>query len=265
MKRLLLLAGLLMLPVQMLLAQDAPQPGTQILQNSDFSDGTDHWHGDVKPAGSDSTTDFITNPSGAKGILVDLRSHNRTEVTQEVIYPKGIKGNMGVDVTVEYSTSPDFKFSESRFASASSSNGGSEIQEIPSSASSIAISIHVPPLEATHVENSINGPITVPNPDIISDATLAPDPTNGSHTFTKTIWLPPPQGTDPAVTPEPAHLILDLPAGTGSITFTKISMTISAGPVQPPPHLGPYKPWEIHVTPGTFHHSPPSDQSQQGQ
>ena len=66
-----------------------PLWGQEILQNSDFSDGTNHWHGDVKPAGSDSSTDLLTSGNNAKGVQVDLRSHNWTQVTQDI---HGIEG-----------------------------------------------------------------------------------------------------------------------------------------------------------------------------
>ncbi len=86
-------------------AQDDSQ---EVLKNANFSDGTTYWHGDVKPAASDLSNDLITNPSDAKGIMIELHSTSWTSVTQElrakVAPPSAV-------LTITYQVSPDFKLS----------------------------------------------------------------------------------------------------------------------------------------------------------
>ena len=208
-------------------------PGTEILQNADFSDGTNHWHGNTKAADSDSRTDFTSN-SGAKGILVDLRAHSGTEVTQDIHADdlKGIQPNMGVDLVIEYSTSPDFKMAESHFNALTPNPTGGYNSEVRHVGGFLGVSIVVPPAEATHVQGS--GPLAtvVANPDIISTTGFQLDTTAGSHSYSKVLWLPAPQTLDPTI------FRISIPAGTGSITFTKISMTIHAGMVPGQLHPG---------------------------
>ena len=89
-----------------------PLFGQEIMQNSDLSDGTLHWRGNCKVAGSDSRTDFVTSSSSAKGLLVELRSSSWTKVTQEIHELNGAASNTPMQLSIEYQVSSDFSLSQ---------------------------------------------------------------------------------------------------------------------------------------------------------
>jgi hypothetical protein len=235
MKIILLLAALLALTTAPLCAQS-------ILENGDFSDGTNHWHGDVKPAGSDSTTDLLTSQNDAKGVLVELRSHNWTKVTQEIHDLKDVQPNSGVDLTIEYTVSTDFKLSDD----VRSNYGGLAKLDfpnarIPEQQGSIITFIDVQPAVRATAQNSgydstsNSNVLTVTvHPDDVGYAYLTPDTTAGTHTFTSTMWLPVPKTDDLPV------FCIAVPPGEGSITISKITTSPHAGPVQPQQNQGGY-------------------------
>ena len=81
MKRPSLLFLVPLLAAAPLLAQDDSGASDEVLKNAAFADGTTYWHGDCKPAGSDSSTDFVTSSSNATGLKVELHSTSSTKVT----------------------------------------------------------------------------------------------------------------------------------------------------------------------------------------
>lgn len=85
-----------------------PLQADNLIQNSDFSEGIDHWHGngqapaDFKPADPFAAPDPLTS----KGMIITLKNKDWTKVAQDF---KG-KASTGV-LTITYAVSPDLAFS----------------------------------------------------------------------------------------------------------------------------------------------------------
>ena len=210
-----------------LLAQDdSSDLSEEFLQNSTFSDGTTYWHGDCKPAGSDTSTDFITSSSNAAGILVELHSSTWTSVTQEL---RNKAASSPATLTITYQTSADFKLSDQREDYGNCGPkvgfGGANIMSGPGK---IVAFVDVPPLSRSSVANTGGGymQVTIYN-DSVSRASFAPVTDQSPQTITITLRPPPP-------TPDNHQtLCLAFPPGHGSITFTKISLTPTRWPQSP--------------------------------
>ena len=249
MKTLLLLAGFSALTAGSLYAQS-------ILENGDFSDGTNHWHGDVKPAGSDSSTDLLTSPNDAKGVLVELRSHNWTKITQEVHGLKDVQPNTGVDLTVEYTVSTDFKLSDdSRDIGLNFEKLDFPNVRIQQQPGSLIAFIDVQPADRASAQNSGYNSVTntdtitiTIHPDDVGYAYLTPDTSAGTHTLTATLWLPVPKTDDLPV------FCIAVPPGEGNVTISKITMLPHAGPVQPQQRPGAFPSYTPGGYPGNYPH-----------
>ena len=233
-----------------LLLAVVPLPGQEIMENADFSDGTTHWHGDCKPAGSDSTTDFITSSTTAKGLLVELHSSTWTKVTQEMHNLKNVSAT--VDLTIEYQISSDFKSSDRKSdyenIAASVGFGGAQIDGQPGQ---ILAFIDAPPFSRASVASSDSYNTVTVYPDDVSLASFAPSAEAGPHTFTRTIRMPMPKGEN-----HPTFCLAFSP-GSGSVTITKISLI---------PHVGSFgwrRPGGPGGYPGGYPH-PASQPSGQG-
>ena len=201
-----------------LLAQDGPP---ETMENADFSDGTTHWHGDCKPAGSDMTTDFTSSKGSSGGITVDLHSSSWTKVTQEIHEYKGARGSM--TLTIVYKTSTDLKLSAlpSDYTNAGGAVdfGGAHLNAKPGEI--IAFIDKPPATRATQSSTSTTTTYTI-YPDNIARTSFVPT-TDGS-TQTVTATLIPPSGdadTDPT-------FCIAFPPGSGSVTLLKISLTPGA-------------------------------------
>jgi hypothetical protein len=212
-----------------LLAQDDSGSSDEVLKNATFSDGTTYWHGDCKPAGSDSSTDFITSSSNATGLMVELHSTSWTKVTQEIRSKPAPPGSV---LTVTYQVSSDFKLSD---RSADYVNCGPNVgfggANIPSQQGKIIAFVDVPPLSRSSISaNGGNNTLITIYDDHVSYAYIAPAAAQSPQTFTVTMHPPPP-------TPD-CHqtFCLAFPPGSGSITFTKVSLAPgSAGGSSPNP------------------------------
>ncbi len=221
MKRTALLVLVPLLTVAPLFAQDDSQgqdSSQEYLQNSTFSDGTTYWHGDCKPAGADMATDFTSNNSGASGIVVDLHSSSWTSIKQE-IRDKPTPPN--AVLTLTYQVSSDFKLSDrdgdyGNFAPSVGFPGAN----IPSETGKIVAFIDVPPLSRSSLSATGGGNTLVTiYDDNVSYRAFAPATDQASHTVTIQM-RPPPPTSDSHQT-----FCLAFPPGSGSVTFTKISLT----------------------------------------
>jgi hypothetical protein len=186
------------------------------MENADMSDGTTHWHGNVKPAGADDTTDFITKPGSATGIQVDLHSTSWTKVTQEI---HQYKSHGPMLLTIVYQTSPDLSFSthEEDYTNLGPLTGFGGATILPSKGEITAF-IDMPPPSRSSM-TSANGIDTVLiYPDLVASASFAPKTAQSPQTFT--VKLSPPVGTHDDV----PTFVLAIPPGHGSITITKISL-----------------------------------------
>jgi hypothetical protein len=218
MKRSSLLFLVPLLAAAPLLAQDDSGASDEVLKNATFADGTTYWHGDCKPAGSDSSTDFITSSSNATGLMVELHSTSWTKVTQEI---RSKPAPPSAVLTITYQVSPDFKLSDH---GADYVNCGPNVgfggASIPSQQGKIIAFVDVPPVSRSSVAGSTGGNtlITIYD-DHVSYAYLAPATDQSPQTFTVTLRPPPPTAD--------CHqtFCLAFPPGSGSITFTKISLT----------------------------------------
>jgi len=225
MKRRALVLVLPLLAAAPLFAQD---DSNEFLKNSTFSDGTTYWHGDCKPAGADSATDYVTSSPRAGGIMVELHSSSWTKITQEL---RGKAAPMQAVLTVTYQVSPDFKFSDhnSDYGNCGPSVGfgGAEIR---SPMGQVVAFVDVPPLSRSSVAASGNMTQVTIYDDSVSSATFAPVTAQSPQTFTVRLRPPPP-------TPDSHQtLCLAFPPGSGSITITKISLaTGSASGSSPNP------------------------------
>jgi len=191
----------------------------ETMENADFSDGSTHWHGDCKPAGSDMTTDFVSNPaSDIKGIVVGLHSSSWTKVTQEIFKYKGNPVH-GMVLTIVYHTSPDFKLStrgdDYADVGAAVGFGGAKIGARPGQ---IMALIDMPPPSRTSVTSSGSTDTILIYPDQVAIASFAPSTDAKSQTFTARI-APPLATADDKPT-----FCLGFPPGNGSITITRISL-----------------------------------------
>ena len=191
-----------------------PLLGQEVMENSDFSDGTTHWHGDCKPAGSDSTTDFVTNSQTVNGLLVELRSTKWTTVTQEIHDDKA--GGTPMVLTITYQTSSDFKTSDRTddYANIGPSIGFGSAQ-LPGRVGRAIAMFDVPP--ASRATSAGNDMILI-YPDEVSAADFVPSTGQNPQTFTTTLRIP-------SDTPgNHRTFCLAFPPGAGSVTITKISL-----------------------------------------
>jgi hypothetical protein len=214
MKRPALILLLPLLAAAPLFAQD---DSNEVLKNPTFADGTTYWHGDCKPAGSDSSTDFITNTSNASGVMVELHSSTWTKVTQEI---RDKAAPFGSVLTITYQVSPDFKLSDrdSDYGNCGP-NLGFGGANILSRKGEIVAFIDVPPLSRSSVAASGGiTQVTIYN-DRVSYAGFAPVTAQSPQTFTMRIQPPPPTADSHQT------LCLAFPPGDGSITITKISLS----------------------------------------
>jgi hypothetical protein len=81
----------------------------EALQNGDFSDGIDHWHGDARsPADFASDNPLqASDPFTAKGLIVPLKHVSWSKVAQD------FRGKLASGfVTISCKVSPDFAFSD---------------------------------------------------------------------------------------------------------------------------------------------------------
>jgi hypothetical protein len=200
------------------LAQDNSQGAPdEVLKNATFSDGTTYWHGDCKPAGSDSQTDFVTSASHEAGLMVELHSTTWTKVTQEI---RGKAAPADSVLTITYQVSSDFKLSDrSEDYIKCGPNVGFGGAKIPSKLGNILAFIDVPPLQRSSVagDGGGNALITIYD-DNVTFANFAPATAQSPQTFTVQMRPPPPT--------QDSHqtFCLAFPPGSGSITFTKISL-----------------------------------------
>jgi len=201
-----------------LLAQDDSQGAPdEVLKNATFSDGTTYWHGDCKPAGSDSATDFVTSSSHEAGLMVELHSTSWTKVTQEI---RGKAAPAGSVLTITYQVSSDFKLSDHPADYVKCGpNVGFGGAKIPSQQGKIIAFVDVPPVSRSSVAGDGGGNtlITIYD-DNVTYAYITPATAQSPQTFTVQMHPPPPT--------EDSHqtFCLAFPPGSGSITFTKISL-----------------------------------------
>ena len=201
-----------------LLAQDDSQgaPG-EVLKNATFSDGTTYWHGDCKPAGSNSSTDLTTSASSTSGLMVELHSTSWTKVTQELRSKPAPASSI---LTITYQVSPDFKLSDRTEDYGNCGPGaGFEGANIPSLPGKLVAFIDVPPVSRASI--SPYGEITkvkIYN-DHVTYAYITPAADQSPQTFTATMRPHPPTAESHQT------VCLTIPPGSGSITFTKISLT----------------------------------------
>ena len=210
-------------------AHSSPATGTEVLENADMADGTLRWRGDVKAAGSDSSTDFVTKQQDAKGIMVDLRSSTWTTVKQEirnqtvkqvVHFPHRAAANNPMLLSIEYHVSSDFSLSTkaSDYTGDETKSGiggllGFNLSQIYGKPGQILTFLDAAPASRG---SDANGLLTV-YLDNISTQTFTPS-AGDSRTYTITISMPPLNGQDNPV------FCVAIPPGHGSITFTKISL-----------------------------------------
>ncbi len=191
-----------------------PLAAQEAMQNSDFSDGTTHWHGDCKPAGTDQAQDFTSSTQlPSTGLQVDLHPSTWTKVTQ-VIFDAGKAYQPGMVLTISYQVSSDFKLSDrpSDYGDIGSKIGFGSA-DIKARAGEILAFVDVPPDERA----SQSGSTIYVYYDKLAQAAFNPV-TEGLQTFTAKIS--PPQGT----TDIHQTFCIAVPPGSGSITFTKISL-----------------------------------------
>jgi hypothetical protein len=202
------------------LALAVPLHAQEILKNSDFSDGATYWHGDAKPAGTEDSTDLISDPaSSAKGIVVELHSGGWTKVVQEI---RGYKSNGRASqlmLTIVYQTSPDFKLSthDSDYVHIGAELGFEGASLTVQQGQLIAFIDEVP---QNRVSASSSGGYTnyTVYSDPISGASFLPSTEAKQHTFTSPISVP---HANPDSYPS---FCLGLPPGSGTITILKISV-----------------------------------------
>jgi len=206
-----------------LFAQD---DSDEFLKNSTFSDGTTYWHGDCKPAGADSATDYVTSTPNASGIMVELHSTTWTKVTQEL---RGKPAPPSAVLTITYQVSPGFKLSDrtSDYGNCGPNVGfgGANITSRPGE---VVAFIDVPPLSRSSVAPSGGMTMITIYDDSVSHANFAPVTDQSPQTFTVRMHPPPPTADSHQT------LCLAFPPGNGSITISKISLTSGAGGSAPP-------------------------------
>ena len=79
----------------------------EVLQNSDFSDGKDHWLGDGVSPSDLSPDDPLAVDSSAKVLIVQLKPHHWTKVTQD-FHTDAVK----LAIVITFNSSPDVKFAD---------------------------------------------------------------------------------------------------------------------------------------------------------
>jgi hypothetical protein len=79
----------------------------ELLQNSDFSDGKDHWFGDGVSPSDLSPDDPLAADSSAKEMIVQLKPHHWTKVAQE-FHTDAVK----LAILITFNPSPDAKFAD---------------------------------------------------------------------------------------------------------------------------------------------------------
>jgi hypothetical protein len=236
MKRLPLLVLTPLLAVAPVFAQDDSSGSSpEILQNPTFTDGTTHWHGDCKPAGSDMTQDFTSSNNAPGGITVDLHSSSWTNVTQEL---RDKAAPASVAVTITYQVSSDFKLSDhAEDYGNCAPNVGFGGANVPAEQGKVVVFVDVPPLSRSSISATTSGNtlVTIYN-DHVAYSEFAPATDQTPQTYTVRMFVPPP-------TPDSHQtLCLAFPPGSGSITITKISMVPAAGGGPgdvPHPHFRP--------------------------
>ena len=212
--RALLLLFFLAVP---LIAQDA-NPDQEKMENSDFSDGTTHWEGDCRPAGTEMTTDpTASSASYAKGIVIDLHANTWTRVTQE-IFNKKMPVNMVL--TIIYQTSPDFKLSDRPYDYYGSVGPKVSMPTagVGAPPGQLVAFFDEPPITRTTVSGA--GPAAVNidvHPDIVRQVPFTPTADGQMQTFTTKI-----NAFFGNFQANPVFC-LAIPPGNGSITLLNIS------------------------------------------
>jgi hypothetical protein len=198
------------------------------MENSDFSDGITHWHGNGKTAESEMTTDFASgSTANAKGMVVELRSSNWTKVTQEI---HGYAGKndppRNLVLTIQYQTSPDFALST---RASDYANVGASIEfgsaNLFERMGAILAFVDMPPpsrMNLTSTANNVNT-YTV-YPDLVSSASFVP--ATGAQVQTFSAAMHPPSATQD----DYPTFCIAFPPGTGSVTITKISLAPGTAP-----------------------------------
>ncbi len=217
MKKILALSFFLVTP---LLGQDATGSSAhEVLENSDMSDGTTHWHGNAKAVGADSSTDLVSGQGGGgKGITVDLRPSSWAEVTQEIyglkIHLSGRALALSTEqLTVVYQTSPDFSLSskETDYADIGPNLGFEKIR-IKGQPGQLMAFINYSTSQMLPTGRVMDS-------ERITTAYINPKTDQQPQTFTSTLSFPNVMRTSGMT------FCLAFPPGTGSVTLTKISLT----------------------------------------
>ena len=220
-----LILGLSLLLAAPVIAQDATDT-PEVMENADMSDGTTHWHGDVKVAGADSTTDLITGSNGAsKGIVVDLHPSSWTRVTQEMhLHMDRHVPSPSAVLTIVYSASADFTLStrETDYSNAASEVGFDNVR-FYAGRGKVTVVIDRPPVNRSLATGA--NTITI-YPDNIALGSFEPKAGDQQQTYTASLNIP-----AGSVRDNPTFC-LAIPPGTGSLTFLKISL-VTGGPKPP--------------------------------
>lgn len=207
----LLLSLLLATP---LFAQDA---SPELMENSDMADGTTHWHGSVKIAGADSTTNLVSGQNNAKGITVDLHPTTWTAITQPVrglhVRLAGRNYTLGpVQVVINYQTSPEFSLStKDADYTDIGPNLGFETTKMRGQPGQAIAFINYPITQ-------LRG-MTVIRGQRAAASYITPKTDQQPQIFTSTLHFSDGQTT------RDLTFCLAFPPGTGSVTITKISVT----------------------------------------
>lgn len=197
-----------------------PLRAQEILKNSDFSDGSTYWHGDAKTAGSEETTDLISDATAsAKGIVVELHSGGWTKVVQEIRGYKATGRASQLVLTIVYQTSPDFKLSthDSDYVNIGSRLGFDGATLTVSQGQLIAFIDEVPQNRVSSSSSGGYNNYTV-YPDQISGTSFLPSTEAKQQTFTTPVTVP---NANPDSYPS---FCLGLPPGSGTVTILKISV-----------------------------------------
>lgn len=196
-----------------------PLLGQEVFENSNFSDGSTHWHGDCKPAGADATTDFTSDAAAnAAGISVDLHSLGWTRVTQE-IHEHNSQRPSSLMLTIVYQASPDFKLStkDSDYQNIGPSIGFGGAR-LSARTGQLTALIDIQPYSRSSVSSSGGYNNYTIYLDRIMSASFVPTTDGKAQTFSVPFNYPP---TDSKYQPT---FCIALPPGSGSITFLKISL-----------------------------------------
>lgn len=119
----------ILLFILIILACAVPLQADNSLENGDFSNGKDGWHGDGETPDeyAQDNPSAASDPLTSKGLIIQLKPHRWTKITQEF---KGDKGTY-YSLAVTYKVSPDTTLSNKADDYTNAGNGfdfeGSEI------------------------------------------------------------------------------------------------------------------------------------------